>query len=254
MTSVIMTRRAMLSGGTLLGLGALLAACGQQAANEASASAAPSETASATPSEMTSASASTAASDASSASATPSPVITRGYSGGSKAPDGEYRKADEYGPAQNIPLPKAKPQQYPETFAGLREMMRDWIKARNYGIQTGDMQHVRPYMLNTFKSDIEFLNSIEKLYKEGGWVIEGTSEYQAESDLMYDEEAKEYWVLIRRLWTYGLYIHPNGKMRKRANSGNENETFMFRYRYKDGYWYLSEYRFNEELRKQGIIQ
>lgn len=67
MTSVILNRRTLLSGGTLLDLGALLAACGQQAANEASASAAPSETASATPSEMTSASASTAASDASSA-------------------------------------------------------------------------------------------------------------------------------------------------------------------------------------------
>ena len=38
MTSVILTRRAMLSGGTLLGFSALLAACGQQAANEASAS------------------------------------------------------------------------------------------------------------------------------------------------------------------------------------------------------------------------
>lgn len=49
MTSVILTRRAMLSGGALMGLGTLLAACGQQAANEASASAssaaAPSETA-----------------------------------------------------------------------------------------------------------------------------------------------------------------------------------------------------------------
>ena len=246
MDSTIFNRRTLLGSGALMGLGALLAACGQQANNEAAA------TASAAPSE--SASASAAASDAASVSATPSPVITRGYSGGSKAPDGEYRPADEHGPAQNVPLPKAKPQQYPETFAGLREMMRDWIKARNYGIQTGDMQYVRPYMLDTFKSDIEFLNSIEKLYKEGGWVIEGTSEYQAESDLMYDEEAKEYWVLIRRLWTYGLYIHPNGKMRKRANTGNENETFMFCYRYKDGYWYLSEYRSNEELRKQGLIK
>lgn len=87
----------------------------KQANNEAAA------TASTTPSE--SASAFAAASDAASASATPSPVITRGYSGGSKAPDGEYREADEYGIAQNVPLPKAKPQQYPETFAGLREMM-----------------------------------------------------------------------------------------------------------------------------------
>ena len=83
-----------------MGLGALLAACGQQANNEAAA------TASTAPSE--SASASAAVSDAASASATPSPVITRGYSGGSKAPDGEYRKADGYGPAQNVPLPKAR--------------------------------------------------------------------------------------------------------------------------------------------------
>ena len=117
MTSVILTRRALLSGGALAGMSALLAACGQQAANEASASAssttAPSETASA----------SAAASDSPSASATPR--VTRGYSGNSKAPDGEYRKADAYGIAQNVPLPKAKPQQYPETFAGLREMMTD---------------------------------------------------------------------------------------------------------------------------------
>ena len=35
MTSILLTRRAMLSGGTLMGIGALLAACGQQAANEA---------------------------------------------------------------------------------------------------------------------------------------------------------------------------------------------------------------------------
>ncbi|MGA5744328.1 DUF6318 family protein [Rothia mucilaginosa] len=115
-----------------------------------------------------SASASAAASDAASASATPSPVITRGYSGGSKAPDGEYRGADEYGMAQNVPLPKAKPQQYPETFAGLREMMRDWIKERNYGIQTGDMQYVWPYMLDTYEKDIKFLKDIERLYQRGG--------------------------------------------------------------------------------------
>ena len=52
MTSILLTRRAMLSGGTLMGIGALLAACGQQTANEAAAtaSAAPSESASERPS------------------------------------------------------------------------------------------------------------------------------------------------------------------------------------------------------------
>ena len=154
MTSILLTRRAMLSGGTLMGIGALLAACGQQTANEAAA------TASAAPSESAS------ASDSPSASATPR--VTRGYSGNSKAPDGEYRKADAYGIAQNVPLPKAKPQQYPETFAGLREMMTDWVRARNYGIQTGDMQYVWPYMLDTYEKDIKFLKDIERLYQRGG--------------------------------------------------------------------------------------
>ena len=90
MDSTIFNRRTLLGSGALVGLGALLAACGQQANNEAAA------TASAAPSETASASA--AASDAASASATPSPRVTRGYSGQSKAPDGEYRKADRHRP------------------------------------------------------------------------------------------------------------------------------------------------------------
>ena len=100
MDSVVLSRRAMLSGVTFFGPSALLAACGQQASNEASASstAAPSESGS--------------ASESPSASATPSTV--RGYSGGSKAPDGEYRKADKYGPAQNVPKPTAPEDGYNE--------------------------------------------------------------------------------------------------------------------------------------------
>jgi len=49
MTSVFLTRRALLNGGALMGLSTLLGACGQQANNEAAAttSAAPSETTSA---------------------------------------------------------------------------------------------------------------------------------------------------------------------------------------------------------------
>ncbi len=104
-------RRTLLGSGALVGLGALLAACGQQANNEAAAaaSAAPSETASA----------SGAASESPSAIATPSTV--RGYSGGSKAPDGEYRKADKYGPAQNVSKPTAPEDGYNEkSVEGLR--------------------------------------------------------------------------------------------------------------------------------------
>ena len=119
----VLTRRALLSGGALFGLTGLLAACGQQAANEAAgstSSGAPSETASAT----------AAASDA--ASTTPSPRVTRGYSGGSKAPDGEYRKADGYGPAQNVPKPNAPEEGYREkSIEGIRKTMDAWVKWTN---------------------------------------------------------------------------------------------------------------------------
>ncbi|WP_049350140.1 DUF6318 family protein, partial [Rothia mucilaginosa] len=111
MDSTIFNRRTLLGSGALVGLGALLAACGQQANNEAAA------TASAAPSETASASA--AASESPLASATPSTV--RGYSGGSKAPDGEYRKADGYGPAQNVPKPNAPEEGYREkSIEGIR--------------------------------------------------------------------------------------------------------------------------------------
>lgn len=243
MTSHLLNRRTLLGSGAMLGLGALLAACGQHANNEAAA------TASATPSETASASA--AASESPSASTTPSTV--RGYSGGSKAPDGEYRKADAKGPAQNVPRPPER-QQYPETFDGLAGMMSDWVKARNYGIQTGDMHYARAYVEDTFKIGINFFDFIEDLYQQGGWVVEGLSDYKAESNLMYDEKTKEYSVLTQRLWTYGMYINPDGSWEEKENTHRENETFMFRYRYKNGHWSLTGYVPNEELRKQGIVQ
>lgn len=129
--SVVLNRRTLLGSGALVGLGALLAACGQQASNEASAS----STASAAPSESVSVSA--AASESPSASATPSTV--RGYSGGSKAPDGEYRPADSKGPAQNVPKPPAPEEGYREkSISGLEKTIRAWILNENYSIQTGD--------------------------------------------------------------------------------------------------------------------
>ncbi|WP_447387129.1 DUF6318 family protein, partial [Streptococcus pseudopneumoniae] len=59
--------------------------------------------------------------------------MTRGYSGGSKAPDGEYRKADGNGPAQNVPKPRSEPAQYPETEEGLALMMDGYLKSQPCG-------------------------------------------------------------------------------------------------------------------------
>ena len=240
MTSVILNRRTLLSGGTLLGLGALLAACGQQAANEASASAAPSETASATPSEMTSASASTAASDASSASATPSPVITRGYSGGSKAPDGEYRGADPNGPAQNVPKPASPEDGYREkSNEGLRKTLNAWIEWNNYGAQTGDYSQARKFVDSSFTELLDSYEGLESLYKRGGWIIAGLDHYIADGNPWIEGETY-FWKAYRE-WGYVMYIEPNGDWKSYENDRKDDDTWKFSFKYTSEGWKIIDF-------------
>jgi len=240
MTSVILNRRTLLSGGTLLGLGALLAACGQQAANEASASAAPSETASATPSEMTSASASTAASDASSASATPSPVITRGYSGGSKAPDGEYRGADPNGPAQNVPKPASPEDGYREkSNEGLRKTLNAWIEWNNYGTQTGDYSQARKFVDSSFTELLDSYEGLESLYKRGGWIIAGLDHYIADGNPWIEGETY-FWKAYRE-WGYVMYVEPNGDWKSYENDRKDDDTWKFSFKYTSEGWKIIDF-------------
>ena len=229
MTSTLLTRRAMLSGGAMLGIGALLAACGQQANNEAAA------TASAAPSETASASAAASESASTSASTTPKPVVTRGYSGNSKAPDGEYRKADGYGPAQNVPKPRNEPAQYPETEEGLMKMMQDWLVAHNYGIQTGDCSYALKYVTKE-TDEYKSYNYTESLYERGGWIIGGLESYQAESALIYDDQKKNYRMKFSILWSTVTYVNPDGHLEMEANTDTANDSFYFLYTYSDGYW------------------
>lgn len=240
MTSTIFSRRAMLSGGALLGLGTLLAACGQQANNEASASATTSAAASESPS------ASAAASDTASASATPSPRVTRGYSGQSKAPDGEYRKADGYGPAQNVPKPHNEPAQYPENEDGLNSMMEDWVVAHNYAIQTGDCSYAFKYVTENTE-EYGFYKYIEILYKNGGWAVDSLDSYQSESALFYDDSKKIYRMKVRRIWSTEIYIESNCDITRRANTDTSDDTFYFLYTYSDGYWKIINSKYEHEL-------
>ena len=241
MDSTIFNRRTLLGSGALVGLGALLAACGQQANNEAAAtsSAAPSETASA----------SAAASDAASASATPSPRVTRGYSGQSKAPDGEYRKADGYGPAQNVPKPRNEPAQYPENEEGLIKMMEDWVIAHNYGIQTGDCSYAKKYVSESTE-EYKFYEYLEGLYQRGGWVIEGLDSYQQESIPVYDEKQKIYRMKIRVFWSIAMYIEPDGKITKQANTNKDDDKFNFFFSYSNGYWKIIGSGEGDELKDE----
>ena len=238
MDSTIFNRRTLLGSGALAGLGALLAACGQQANNEASASA----SSTAAPNE--SASASVAASESPSASSTPR--VTRGYSGNSNAPDGEDRKADEYGPAQNVPKPRNEPAQYPETEEGLYRMMKDWVVAHNYAIQTGDCSYAFKYVTEEAE-EYEFYLYIQGLYQRGGWAVDGLDSYQPEGPLIYDEAKKMYRMKHRRFWSTVMYVESNGHLTMKANTDTSDDTFYFLFTYSDGYWKIAGSKSEEEL-------
>ena len=226
MDSTIFNRRTLLGSGALVGLGALLAACGQQASNEAAA------TASAAPSE--SASASAVASESPSASATPSTV--RGYSGGSKAPDGEYRKADGYGPAQNVPKPNAPEEGYNEkSIEGIRKTMDAWVKWTNYGIQVGDFTESRKYISSDFTEELEGYKSFEDLYKRGGWIIDGIDNYTAHTK-PWTEDGETYFWKAYREWNYITLVEPTGEWHRDVNIQKDNDTWKFEFKYFDSSW------------------
>jgi len=219
-------RRTLLGSGALVGLGALLAAYGQQANNEASAPAAstvaPSETASVTTSESPSASA--------------SPSTVRGYSGGSKAPDGEYRKADGYGPAQNVPKPNAPEEGYNEkSIEGIRKTMNAWVKWTNYGIQVGDFTESRKYISSDFTEELEGYKSFEDLYKRGGWIIDGIDNYTAHTK-PWTEDGETYFWKAYREWNYITLVEPTGEWHRDVNIQKDNDTWKFEFKYSDSSW------------------
>ena len=231
MSSFVINRRALFAGAVSLGASALLAACGQQANNEAAA------TASAAPSE--SASASAVATDSPSASATPSTV--RGYSGGSKAPDGEYRPADKHGNAQNVPKPNAPEEGYREkSIEGIRKTMDAWIKWGNYGVQTGDYLMARQFISPTFEVELKEYDDIEDLYRRGGWVIDGIENLRADG-APWSEDGEIYFWKAYREWNREIYVEYDGSWRGWNNEDKTNDTFKYNLKHNGKKWEIMGY-------------
>jgi len=230
-SSFVINRRALFAGAVSLGASALLAACGQQANNEAAA------TASAAPSE--SASASAVATDSPSASATPSTV--RGYSGGSKAPDGEYRPADKHGNAQNVPKPNAHEEGYREkSIEGIRKTMDAWIKWGNYGVQTGDYLMARQFISPTFEVELKEYDDIEDLYRRGGWVIDGIENLRADG-APWSEDGEIYFWKAYREWNREIYVEYDGSWRGWNNDDKSDDTFKYEFKHNGTKWEIVGY-------------
>lgn len=230
MSSFILNRRAMLSGVTFFGVSALLAACGQQANNEASASSTATDTAATT---------SAAPTETASAEATPSTV--RGYSGGSKAPDGEYRPADKYGNAQNVPKPNAPEDGYNEKSPeGIRKTLDAWTQWANYGTQTGDFTMARQFVSPIFENELNAYADIEDLYKSGGWVIGGVDHFLTEG-APWSEDGETYFWKAYREWDYETYVESDGSWRRWENKDKTKNTFKFELKHNGDKWEIMNY-------------
>ncbi|WP_314658983.1 DUF6318 family protein [uncultured Rothia sp.] len=230
MDSTIFNRRTLLGSGALVGIGALLAACGQQANNEAAAT-------TTTPSETASASAT--ASESPSASATPSTV--RGYSGGSKAPDGEYRPADKYGNAQNVPKPSAPEDGYREkSIEGMRKTLKAWVEWANYGTETGDYSTARQFVSSEFKDELQAYADVEDLYASGGWIIGGVDYFVADG-APWSEGGETYFWKAYRHWDREIYVESDGSSRSWVNEDKTNDTFKFELKHNGQKWEIMNY-------------
>ena len=95
------------------------------------------------------------------------------YSGKSKAPAGEFRAADIYGPAQNVPKPTNPPGYTEPTLDGMMKSIKAWTQWRNYGMQTGDYTEAYKFVSKNLVEEINAYNADAKLYHDGGWIIGG---------------------------------------------------------------------------------
>lgn len=114
------------------------------------------------------------------------------YSGGSKAPEGEYRAADEHGPAQNVLKPVAPEGMNVESTEAMLLFIDYWNDMRNYANQTGDTSSISNLVESSFEQEHKYYDSLQKIYKSGGWVIGGNRTVHYNKDLIISYGNGEY--------------------------------------------------------------
>ena len=184
MTPNALNRRSMLTGGTLISLGTLLTAC------------APHDT---TP---------TGGAATASGAATTNSSSSTGNSAGSG-----YRKADERGPAQNVPKPNA-----PEN--GYR----------------GDYSKAREFLSSTNDGELKIYREIEALYRRGGWVIDGIQYFKPAGE-PWTEDDQTYRLKTRHEWDKETDVEPDGRQ-ETWSSDKQEETYIFALEHRDGRWQI----------------
>ena len=210
-----------------VGLGSLgLAACGG-AGNAEGQAGSSSEAGSSAPQ----ASSSGASGDA---SATPTPVgetFSKGFSGGSQAPEGEYRPADDKGPAQNVPKPQEPEGMNLETPEAFFKFIEYWNEQRNYALQTGDVKGYAHVTSGAFTEEMKAIAYMETLYKKGGWVIGGLRKIIYEKDSFEHVSGKDYqYSLLGRTVVSPAITFDNEKRTIRTEDFTEQNKYSVEFK------------------------
>lgn len=207
----MLNRRSMLTGGTLISLSTLLAAC--------------------VPHDITT------AGDESTASGAATTNSSSSNSTGNNAGSGEYRKADAKGPAQNVPKPNAPEDGYrAKTPDGLLKTMDAWNQWINYGVQTGDYSKAREFLSSTNDGELKIYKEIEALYQRGGWVIDGI-EYFKPAGIPRTDDHQTYYLETNHEWDKHTEVEPDGRQ-ETWSSDKEEEIYTFALEHRDGKWQI----------------
>ena len=208
----MLNRRSMLTGGTLISLSTLLAACA--------------------PHDITTA----GAGGASTPSGTPA-TSSSGSSAGNNASNGEYRKADAKGPAQNVPKPNAPENGYRDkTPEGILKTMDAWNQWANYGVQTGDYSKAREFLSTSNDGELKIYREIEALYQRGGWVIDGIEHFTPDG-IPWSDDGRTYYLKTSHEWDKHTEVEPDGRQ-ETWSSDKEEEIYIFALEHRDGRWQI----------------
>lgn len=156
-----------------------------------------------------------------------------------RGPEGEYRPADFYGPAQNVPKPKTEEGYTNASLEGMHKTVQAWTEWRNYGMQTGDYSEARKFISKDFKDERDTYDLNAGLYKEGGWMIGGDlRKYEFHGEPINQGNGKYEWKFFVA-WPYYVYVDSDGKTYKKIrNEDYENNWFMMTLHHDGNRWLI----------------
>lgn len=160
---------------------------------------------------------------------------SQAHSDDAEAPEGEYRAADEHGPAQNVPKPVAPEDMNIESTEAMLLFITYWNDMRNYANQTGDVSSIRNLVDDSFEQEQKYYDSLHTIYESGGWVIGGNRTIHYNKDLLISHGNSEYSI-GSNFEVENTVLWVNNEARAYDNSDSIYKGIDLRLKYTDGSW------------------